>query len=1725
MLRPVDLPCRTAHGDGRETTGTARMDPRTGGRAMCRGCTRPPYRRAVIRRWCSALLSCLVVTALVLVPSPAPAPAALQPAAGQFVPVTPVRIMTGVKAAVAKSATISPLGKAGVPLTGVSAVAFQLSATSDGSGWLVVHPSGANRPAASHLNYQAGVTATNQVVTALGADGTVAAYNGGTAAAVGLDVDVVGYFTAGADRGAGSTFVPLAPARIVSAVPVKAKVAAPVAPLGIGGIPTTDVTGVLAHLTMTATADGTATVHSSDVATPATVDVTFGSTPNHTNLVHAQLGADGTFLVHSTRAATMTIDIVGYYQKPAGTAVGSSYVAVPATRFIAGETVAKDSTNDYTVAGVGGVPAGGVAAVVFNLTANQATKAGALSVRATGTDRPVARQLSYRPGGSWPTLQVSRVGDGGRISIFNSGDPVRLLGDIVGYYRTATAPGAPGTVRAAADAGTATVSWDPPATDGGAAVTRYTVTASPGGATATTTGDSTSVAVPGLANGTAYTFSVTATNAAGTSPASAPSAAVTPSAPAPPGPPFVTEVLARDGEAEVIWSPPPAGAGTVTGYLLEATPGGASAEAGGDVTRAILPGLSNGTAYRITVTARNGNGAGPPSAPSATVVPEPGRLPLSPMVTSVVALNQRADVQWVAPPDGGATITGYTVRASPGGQVVRVPAGTTVASVTGLANGTATTLSVTASNSAGEGPATQVTATPSASRAPAAPTDLRVSATGAGQLTVAWNAPADVGTSTITGYTVTASPGGATATVGAAATTAVLTGLGATTAYTVTVKAVNAAGTGPASAASDPVTPQVTMKATPVVLSAASIATLRTAQQDGTLTFEQPTAQVSALKAGTLLILTANPVTPKGFYGRVASALSRSGRFVVGTTEAGLDEAFTAGGLSVDGRLTTNDVVSFTPTAPGARLAAPTIEGRTLAEGAPPVKIGTPDIGIRDGALVLEYAFAPQQDSAGHGARTEMQTKITPKYDGRLDYRFPVGPAGEFTLGAKTESQIQAKVGYSANLLDWRRKLGTIRGTCVTVPIGIVPVVMCPEFAVEAVAKISAGGGYSFSFAFDRSFSVGMKIDGTRVTPSATNWSDGSPKATINAFGDANAEVESPVSMTLFFYGAAGPSVLFTPYVRFFADTTQDPWWEARVGLRVNAELTSRRILGVKLEFSSPNIVNLFLTVAQAAGPYSGIAITPKTPRTSVNVPLDLGVTVVGWPDDIPIEWSVDGGPGRIDQNGVFTSPQEGSATIKASSPGDPHAPRPPMESTVVVTVGGRVPDAPRDVTAVPGAFSAKVSWQPGPDNGSAITGYTLTTLPPTTTVSVPAATRTALLTHLSPGTGYLIHVRATNAKGVSQPGSPASQVSPRDDSFLPIESRPVDITAADSGMTRLHSSEPALSFSGRYVVYPLRPTSVLAPADLIGATGSSYLVRHDLLTGEIILVSRDTDGRTPVPAGNPSMDSSGTVVSYLVGAGDTGRILVADLARGTVRDATPADRSVRPIRQELSADGTTLLIHTQEAGTLRGALWRRTVGAATTTRVSRCWAEYPCTSGPYAKDGKRFAISGTGRYVVYAEQAENGFLTNYLYDAATGNWKEMTPQSTDSAGYEVSTISADAARTAGFFGTVGSTGTYTMGPYVRTGRAGTPTAADIVLRTTPGQVTWLVPQLSADGGVALVYHESAAAGGGSGFTVVSAGTTTEIGVPARWGALSGDGRVVAVLREDAAGVWLQRVG
>ncbi len=186
-------------------------------------------------------------------------------------------------------------------------------------------------------------------------------------------------------------------------------------------------------------------------------------------------------------------------------------------------------------------------------------------------------------------------------------------------------------------------------------------------------------------------------------------------------------------------------------------------------------------------------------------------VPGAPTGVSATAGNASATVTFSAPAsNGGSPITSYTVVCqSLMVDVVGSSSGlSTSQTVTGLINGDSYSCTVTATNVVGTGPASSASnaVTPVAYTVPGAPTGVSATA-GNASATVTFSAPASNGGSPITSYTVTSSPGGLTSS--GLSTSQTVTGLTNGTSYTFTVTATNAVGTGPASSASNAVTPCV----------------------------------------------------------------------------------------------------------------------------------------------------------------------------------------------------------------------------------------------------------------------------------------------------------------------------------------------------------------------------------------------------------------------------------------------------------------------------------------------------------------------------------------------------------------------------------------------------------------------------------------------------------------------------------------------------------------------------------------------------------------------------------------------------------------------------------------------------------------------------------------------------------------------------------------------------
>lgn len=139
---------------------------------------------------------------------------------------------------------------------------------------------------------------------------------------------------------------------------------------------------------------GYVTAFADGAARPTTSDLNFLAGQTLADQVYAPVGADGAvdFYNGSRSALRLIADVSGYFATQA--AVAGGFVSTTPTRLLdtrssfGGTAPAGRSTLHLQVLGRGPVPASGVSAVAFTLTALRPTASGSLTAYADGTNRP-----------------------------------------------------------------------------------------------------------------------------------------------------------------------------------------------------------------------------------------------------------------------------------------------------------------------------------------------------------------------------------------------------------------------------------------------------------------------------------------------------------------------------------------------------------------------------------------------------------------------------------------------------------------------------------------------------------------------------------------------------------------------------------------------------------------------------------------------------------------------------------------------------------------------------------------------------------------------------------------------------------------------------------------------------------------------------------------------------------------------------------------------------------------------------------------------------------------------------------------------------------------------------------------------------------------------------------------------------------------------------------------
>lgn len=210
-------------------------------------------------------------------------------------------------------------GRAGVPATASAAVLNVTVTGAQADGYVTVYPCGATRPTTSNLNYSAGQTIPNAVISKLGSNGKICIYANGTTHVL---ADINGYFPA------TSNYKPIVPGRILDTrtdpgsitidgqgrghgvVAGGTEIELQVA--GRAGVPANATSAVLNVTVTGASGDGYVTVYPCGATRPTTSNLNYTLGQTIPNAVVAKLGTAGKVCLYANSTTHLIADVNGY---------------------------------------------------------------------------------------------------------------------------------------------------------------------------------------------------------------------------------------------------------------------------------------------------------------------------------------------------------------------------------------------------------------------------------------------------------------------------------------------------------------------------------------------------------------------------------------------------------------------------------------------------------------------------------------------------------------------------------------------------------------------------------------------------------------------------------------------------------------------------------------------------------------------------------------------------------------------------------------------------------------------------------------------------------------------------------------------------------------------------------------------------------------------------------------------------------------------------------------------------------------------------------------------------------------------------------------------------------------------------------------------------------------------------------------------------------------------
>jgi len=221
--------------------------------------------------------------------------------------------------------------------------------------------------------------------------------------------------------------------------------------LGVGGIPTSGVSGLVVRISAAApTAAGYLTVFADGTTRPSVSMVTFSAGQTLSNFAVVAPAANGKLSVYNSLGNThVRVEVQGYFTSTSTGSTGGE-VPIPQVRAVdtttgVGTTKAKilaGGTRTVTLT-AGGVPAATASAIYATVTVPTTTAPGYVQATAVGVSTPGMPVLDYAKSINNTSGAMITLGTNGQVTFTNKGTvPVDLIVDTMAYFSKTSTAGA-----------------------------------------------------------------------------------------------------------------------------------------------------------------------------------------------------------------------------------------------------------------------------------------------------------------------------------------------------------------------------------------------------------------------------------------------------------------------------------------------------------------------------------------------------------------------------------------------------------------------------------------------------------------------------------------------------------------------------------------------------------------------------------------------------------------------------------------------------------------------------------------------------------------------------------------------------------------------------------------------------------------------------------------------------------------------------------------------------------------------------------------------------------------------------------------------------------------------------------------------------------------------------------------------------------------------------------